>query len=164
VAAASGSACPLFLSARLFTAGADGTVRGFDPASGKEVWKQAAHDGQALALATGPEGRLASCGSDGRIRVFDAGGKVLGTSPAAGEWLYAVAFGSDGKTVRAGDWQGRLHQFVLGSKDKVMPTTVPLAAPRCTGSAPGHPSSRLNQFAPAPARAYTSSNVVRACQ
>ena len=37
---------------RLFTAGADGTVRAFDPNSGKEVWKQQAHDGQALALAT----------------------------------------------------------------------------------------------------------------
>ena len=116
--------------ARVFTAGADGTVRGFDPASGKEVWKQQAHDGQALALASGPEGRLASCGSDGRIAVFDAAGKVLGKSPAAGEWLYAVAFGGDGKAVRAGDWQGRLHHFVLGSKDKVMPFTVPLAAPR----------------------------------
>lgn len=112
---------------RLFTAGADGTVRAFDPGSGKEVWKQQAHDGQALALAVGPDGRLASCGSDGRITVLDAGGKVLGRSPAAGEWLYAVAFDGDGKRLWAGDWQGRLHAFAPGSKDKSMPITVPLA-------------------------------------
>ncbi|MFO1029685.1 MAG: c-type cytochrome domain-containing protein [Planctomycetota bacterium] len=112
---------------RLFTAGADGTVRAFDPNSGKEVWKQQAHDSQALALAVGPDGRLASCGSDGRIVVLDAGGKVVGKSPNAGEWLYAVAFDGEGKRVLAGDWQGRLHTFVLGSKDKTMPVTTPLA-------------------------------------
>lgn len=112
---------------RLFTAGADGTVRAFDPNSGKEVWKQQAHDGQALALAIGPDGRLASCGSDGRIVVLDAGGKVVGKSPNAGEWLYAVAFDGDGKRVLAGDWQGRLHTFAPGSKDKTMAITVPLA-------------------------------------
>ena len=112
---------------RLFTTGADGTVRAFDPGSGKEVWKQQAHDGQALALAVGPDGRLASCGSDGRITVLDAGGKLLGKSPAAGEWLYAVAFDGDGKRLWAGDWQGRLHAFAPGSKDKSMAITVPLA-------------------------------------
>lgn len=112
---------------RLFTAGADGTVRAFDPASGKEVWKQQAHEGQALALALGPDGRLASCGSDGRITVLDSGGKVLGRSPSAGDWLYAIAFDGDGKRLLAGDWQGRLHTFAPGSKDKAMAITVPLA-------------------------------------
>lgn len=112
---------------RLFTAGGDGSVRAFDPNSGKELWKQQAHDGQALALALGPDGRLASCGSDGRIVLLDAGGKVLGKSPAAGEWLYAVAFDGDGKQMLAGDWQGRLHTFAPGSKAKAMAITVPLA-------------------------------------
>lgn len=112
---------------RLFTAGADGTVRAFDPGSGKEVWKQQAHEGQALALALGRDGRLASCGNDGRITVLDSAGKLLGKSPAAGEWLYAVAFDGDGKRLLAGDWQGRLHTFVPGSKDKTMAITVPLA-------------------------------------
>jgi hypothetical protein len=59
--------------------------------------------------------------------VFDAAGKVLGKSPAAGEWLYAVAFDGDGKRLWAGDWQGRLHAFLPGSKDKTMAITVPLA-------------------------------------
>lgn len=112
--------------ARLFTAGADGTVRAFDPAQGKELWKQVAHAGEALGLALGPDGRIASCGSDGLIVVHDAAGKLLGKSPAAGEWLYAVAFGTDGNDLFAGDWQGRVHHFVLGGKQKVMDATTPL--------------------------------------
>lgn len=111
----------------LVTAGADGTVRGFDVASGKEAWKLAAHDGQALAVAVGPQGRVASCGSDGRV-VVSAAGKQLGKSPAAGEWLYGVAFGPDGDTAWAGDWQGRVHRFAVGGKQKAMPTTAPLLA------------------------------------
>lgn len=111
----------------LVTAGADGTVRGFDVASGKEAWKLAAHDGQALAVAVGPQGRVASCGSDGRI-VVSAAGKQIGKSPAAGEWLYGVAFGPDGDTAWAGDWQGRVHRFVVGGKQKAMATTAPLLA------------------------------------
>lgn len=111
----------------LVTAGADGTVRGFDVESGKEAWKLQAHDGQALAVVVGPQGRVASCGSDGRI-VVSAAGKLLGKSPAAGEWLYGVAFGPDGDTAWAGDWQGRVHRFAVGGKDKAMPIATPLLA------------------------------------
>ncbi|MCU0862414.1 MAG: hypothetical protein MUC36_01360 [Planctomycetes bacterium] len=111
---------------RLFTAGADGTVRAFDPHSGKQLWQQAAHSGQALAIAIGPDQRIASAGSDGRIAVFDAAGKALGKSPAAGEWLYAVAFGDDG-ALHAGDWQGRVHGWKVGSKAKVMDVVMPLS-------------------------------------
>lgn len=111
----------------LVTAGADGTVRGFDVESGKEAWKLAAHEGQALAVAVGPQGRVASCGSDGRI-VVSAAGKQVGKSPAAGEWLYGVAFGPDGDTAWAGDWQGRVHRFAVGGKQKAMPTIAPLLA------------------------------------
>ena len=111
---------------RLFTAGADGTVRAFDPHSGKQLWQQAAHTGQALAIAIGPDQRIASAGSDGRIAVFDAAGKALGKSPAAGEWLYAVAFGDDG-ALHAGDWQGRVHGWKVGSKAKGMDVVMPLA-------------------------------------
>jgi WD40 repeat protein len=111
---------------RLFTAGADGTVRAFDPHSGKQLWQQAAHSGQALAIAIGPDQRIASAGSDGRIAVFDAAGKALGKSPAAGEWLYAVAFGDDG-ALHAGDWQGRVHGWKVGSKAKGMDVVMPLA-------------------------------------
>lgn len=111
----------------LLTAGADGVVRGIDVKSGKEAWKLQAHDGQAFGVAVGPQGRVASCGSDGRI-VVSAAGKQVAKSPAAGEWLYGVAFGPDGDTAWAGDWQGRVHRFAVGGKDKAMPTVTPLLA------------------------------------
>ena len=111
----------------LVTAGADGVVRGIDVKSGKEAWKLQAHDGQAFGVAVGPQGRVASCGSDGRI-VVSAAGKQVAKSPAAGEWLYGVAFGPDVDTAWAGDWQGRVHRFAVGGKDKAMPTVTPLLA------------------------------------
>jgi hypothetical protein len=111
----------------LVTAGADGVVRGIDVKSGKEAWKLQAHEGQAFGVAVGPQGRVASCGSDGRIVVI-AAGKQVAKSPAAGEWLYGVAFGANGDTAWAGDWQGRVHRFAVGGKDKAMPTVTPLLA------------------------------------
>lgn len=97
----------------LASVGADGTVRMWDVAEGKEKWRQTAHQGEALAVALGPDDTLATCGSDGRIRIFTAQGRERGTSPVLGEWLYSVAFGGDGKTVFAGDWQGRTHRFAV---------------------------------------------------
>lgn len=97
----------------LASVGADGTVRMWDVAEGKEKWRQTAHQGEALAVALGPDDALATCGSDGRIKLFTVQGRERGTSPVLGEWLYSVAFGADGKTVFAGDWQGRTHRFVV---------------------------------------------------
>ncbi len=96
----------------LASVGADGTLRIWDVAEGKEKWRQTAHQGEALAVAVGPEDAVATCGSDGRIRLFSAQGAERGASAPMGEWLYSVAFGADGKTVFAGDWQGRTHRFV----------------------------------------------------
>lgn len=97
----------------LASVGADGTVRMWDVAEGKEKWRQTAHRGEALAVALGPDETLATCGSDGRIKLYTAQGRERGTSPVLGEWLYSVAFGADGKTVFAGDWQGRTHRFAV---------------------------------------------------
>jgi hypothetical protein len=112
--------------ASLLTAGADGTVRLWDVAEAKERWRQNAHPNQqALAVAFGPGGAVASCGSDGVIQVFSATGSSAAKSKAAGEWLYAVAFGADDGVVFAGDWQGRVHRFDV--KQKQLTGTVPLA-------------------------------------
>ncbi|HEX5053494.1 MAG TPA: c-type cytochrome domain-containing protein [Planctomycetota bacterium] len=110
----------------LLTAGADGTLRLWDVAAAKERWRQNAHPGQqALAAAFGPGDAVASCGSDGVIAVFSAAGRPVARSPAAGEWLYAVAFGADDAVVWAGDWLGRVHRFDVAKK--VLTSKVPLA-------------------------------------
>ncbi|HEU4418810.1 MAG TPA: hypothetical protein VFT55_07705, partial [Planctomycetota bacterium] len=111
--------------ASLLTAGADGTVRLWDVAEAKERWRQNAHPNQqALAVSFGPGDSVASCGSDGVIQVFNAGGSPVAKSAAAGEWLYALAFGADDGVVFAGDWQGRVHRFDV--KQKQLTATVPL--------------------------------------
>lgn len=104
----------------LVTAGADGTVRAFELATGKERWRQSAHPGQqALACTISRDGKVASCGSDGVIRVFSDAGRDVARSTAVGEWLYSVAFAADDLVV-AGDWQGRLHAFSPATKKTVV--------------------------------------------
>jgi WD40 repeat protein len=110
----------------LLTAGADGSIRMWDVAEAKERWRQNAHpEKQALAVSFGPGEAVASCGSDGVIQVFNAGGSPVAKSAATGEWLYAVAFGADDGVVFAGDWQGRVHRFDV--KDKKLTASVPLS-------------------------------------
>lgn len=111
----------------LIAACADGTVRGFDVAAGKELWKRAAHRGEATAVAAGAEDRVASTGEDGCIAVLTCTGKPVVTSKALGEWLYSVAFGATDDVVFGGDWLGRVHRFDSSSKKVSL----------CTPLAPG---------------------------
>lgn len=109
----------------LVTALADGTVRGLETATGKELWKRSAHQGPTLAVAFGPEDTIASCGEDGRIAVFTRAGKPIVTSNPVGEMLYTVAFGATGDAVFAGDWRGTVHRLQV--KSKQLSQTTPLA-------------------------------------
>jgi hypothetical protein len=104
----------------LFTAGADGTVRAFELQTGKERWRQNAHPGHAaLACTVARDGKVASSGSDGVMRVFSDAGRDVARSNAVGEWLYSVAFAAD-ELIVAGDWQGRLHAFSPATKKTVV--------------------------------------------
>jgi hypothetical protein len=100
----------------VFAAAADGTVRAFGTADGKERWQHNAHQGEALALACGPGDRIATCGSDGRIAVFAADGKQLPVSAPAGDWLFAAAFGDSPDVVYAGGARGALQRFDVATK------------------------------------------------
>jgi WD40 repeat protein len=100
----------------VFAAAADGTVRAFGTADGKERWQHNAHQGEALALACGPGDRIATCGSDGRIAVFAADGKQLPVSAPTGDWLYAAAFGESADVVYAGGARGALQRFDVATK------------------------------------------------
>ena len=57
---------------RLATAGDDGTVRLWDPATGAEQAALTGHTGGVGAVAFSPDGRrLATAGGDGTVRVWD---------------------------------------------------------------------------------------------
>ena len=83
---------------RLASAGGDGTVRLWDPATGAELAALTGHAGRVTAVAFSPDGRrLASAGDDGTVRLWD---------PATGAELAALT-GHDGRGVRGGVQPGR---------------------------------------------------------
>ena len=100
----------------LAVAAGDGTVRMFSVQDGKEQWQKNAHLGEALALAFGPNNRLATGGTDGRIAVFDLDGKAVARSEPGGDQVQAIAFGVDDNIVIGGDAQGRLQYFDTSTK------------------------------------------------
>jgi tetratricopeptide (TPR) repeat protein len=66
---------------RLASAGRDGTVRVWDPATGQEALALRGHAGAVLSVAYSPDGRrLAAAGDDGTVRVWDG-------TPVTPAWL-----------------------------------------------------------------------------
>jgi WD40 repeat protein len=62
---------------RLASAGDDGTVRLWDPATGAELAALSGHTGPVYAVAFSPDGRrVASAGDDATVRLWD--GKAMG--------------------------------------------------------------------------------------
>ena len=79
----------------LASAGGDGTVRLWDPASGEQVGEPlTGHDGAVYAVAFNPDGTLlASAGGDGTVRLWD---------PASGEQVGEPLTGHDGAVIGGG--------------------------------------------------------------
>ncbi|MBK8098759.1 MAG: PQQ-binding-like beta-propeller repeat protein [Planctomycetes bacterium] len=121
------------IAAMVMTAGnllivgdAGGAVAGHEALSGRQVWRQQAHDGEVTGLALAPDGTIASVGSDGRIRRLAADGKLQARSVPVGDWLLATAFGVDAGTVFAGDAAGRVFAFGKDERQELR-RVVPLA-------------------------------------
>jgi WD40 repeat protein len=91
---------------RAATASADGTVRLWDPDTGREVRTLTGHAGAVLAVAFAPNSQsLITAGQDGTARAWDtASGRPIRTCSAHQGAVRAVAFTSDGtRLVTGGD-------------------------------------------------------------
>jgi serine/threonine protein kinase/WD40 repeat protein len=98
--------------ATLLSAGADGTVRLWDTASGEPVGDVAV-GGAVGGLALSPDGRRLAVQTDGALTVWDAAlGRAVARVPGA--FARALAFGPDG-TLAAATADGRVQLFDPGS-------------------------------------------------
>jgi WD40 repeat protein/tetratricopeptide (TPR) repeat protein len=107
----------------LLSAGEDGTVRLWDPATGKPRGKPLAHPHRIYAAAFSPDGKAIAvgCGQEappaGEFRLWDvASGRMRGRPVAFRGLVMAVAFRADGKAVAAGSMAGvaRTYQVTDG--------------------------------------------------
>ena len=100
----------------LASAGDDGTVRLWDPATGTKPATLTGHTGSVDAVAFSPDGRLlASAGIDGTVRLWDpATGTELATLTGHTSWVTAVAFSPDGRRLASADLVGTVRLW----KDK----------------------------------------------
>ncbi len=88
----------------LATAGMEGNVRLWDPATGQLLHNLANHAGGVRTLVFAPDGRcLASGGNDGAIRLRDpATGRLLAVWQGHRAAVTCVAFAADGRTLASG--------------------------------------------------------------
>lgn len=90
---------------RLGSSGRDGTVRLWDPATGREVARLTGHSGPVHGMAFSPDGRLvASAGADGTARLWDVvtGREVARLAGRTSAPVMGVAFFPDGRRLLAG--------------------------------------------------------------
>jgi WD40 repeat protein len=84
----------------------NGLLSVYELATGTARWQVAAHAALVNGLAFSPEGgRVAACGADGAVTVWDsATGRALGTNQITGS-LRTLAFNPDGRTLLVGALQ-----------------------------------------------------------
>ena len=100
-------------------AGADGTVRVWDAATGEVIQTLEGHDGSVLAVAFSPDGRtIASSGRDGTIRIWDpASGDELRSLEGHDGAVFGVAFSPDGGTIASSGKDGTVRIWDTASGD-----------------------------------------------
>lgn len=102
--------------AQVLSAGADGTLRAWDVATGNRFFLLDNVE-LALSVAYSPDGKtFATGGADSVLRVRDAeSGRELWSAPADGRIL-SVAYGPDGRHVAAGDGSGVVRVWNVQSR------------------------------------------------
>ena len=96
---------------RLASAGADGTVRLWDPATGAQLATLIGHADRVWAVAFSPDGRrLASAGDDWMVRLWDpTTGTQLAVLTDSADPMTAVAFSPDGRRLASASDAGTVR-------------------------------------------------------
>lgn len=101
----------------LLSAGADGMIRHWDLATGRERRQFANLDGSIFGLAYAPYDRALSAGPDATLRLWDVrSGKLVDQLPGQPAALRSVALGPDGTTAASGAQDGSLYLWSLARR------------------------------------------------
>ncbi|MBM3826374.1 MAG: hypothetical protein FJ410_06625 [Verrucomicrobia bacterium] len=92
----------------LASCSADGTVSTWEMKTGKRVANWTAHGGGVEAASFTPDGRLVTCGQDGKVALWSVEGKKLGESQSQGDVVSSVVALHDGKSAVSGNWLGEI--------------------------------------------------------
>ena len=93
-------------------------IRVWDARNGTPLWEDAGFQGPARMVAFDPSGeRLAATGADGRLRVYDRGGRKLAERvPVQGARPFGLAWSPDGGLIAVG-FEDRLRVEVMAAGD-----------------------------------------------
>lgn len=104
----------------LASAGISGTVRLWDPGTGKEVRSIPADPVSVFSARFSPDGRiLAAAGGDGTVRLFEAAsGRDLRELKGHATIVYSLAFSPDGKRLASSGEDGILKLWETGTGEE----------------------------------------------
>ena len=109
----------------LASAGEDGTVRVWDPASGEQLSTLTGHTSVVGAVAWSPQGtRLASASKDGTVRVWDpATGEQLVTLTGHTGWVFEVAWSPQGSRLASASLDGTVRVWDPATGEQLVTLT-----------------------------------------
>lgn len=102
----------------------DGTIKLWDMAESRLQKSIDAHGGGVTSVAYTHEGSMASCGRDGKVKLWAPDGSLKGEYAGLTEAALEVAIPGSGAQLISGDWNGRVQLWQVADAKK----TIPLAA------------------------------------
>ncbi len=86
----------------------DGSISVWEMTEGKQIKTWAAHGEGVLSIAFTPDGKLASAGKNGMVRLWDINGNKLGEGKNQGDLVTKVVALHDSKALVSGNWRGEV--------------------------------------------------------